>query len=145
MKILYLCPDAGVPVQGHKGAAVHVRELVAAFARAGHNVILAAPVLNKSPWEKPQAVAGNVLHLRLSTAAQSAVLAAKDFTETAGRGIKAQVEGEPVLVGRAQWLKDNGIKDDCTATCDYSQICRISQSRSTAKEKTWQLNLPTVD
>jgi len=84
VKILYLCPDAGVPVQGNKGAAVHVRELVAAFARAGHNVILAAPVLNKSPWEKPQAVAGNVLHLRLSTAAQSAVLAAKDFTETLG-------------------------------------------------------------
>ncbi len=33
----------------------------------------------------------------------------KDFTETAGRGVKAQIGGASVLVGRAQWLKDNGI------------------------------------
>jgi Cd2+/Zn2+-exporting ATPase len=33
----------------------------------------------------------------------------KDFTETAGRGVKAQINGSTVLVGRAQWLKDNGI------------------------------------
>src|SRR5262249_5673167 len=33
----------------------------------------------------------------------------KDFSETAGRGVKAQVNGAHVLVGRAQWLKDNGI------------------------------------
>ena len=33
----------------------------------------------------------------------------KDFTETAGRGVKAQLGGASVLVGRAQWLKDNGI------------------------------------
>ncbi len=32
-----------------------------------------------------------------------------DFSETAGRGIKAQVNGANVLVGRAQWLKDNGV------------------------------------
>src|SRR5215813_10557977 len=35
-----------------------------------------------------------------------------DFTETAGRGVKAQVNGGTILVGRAQWLKDNGVKDD---------------------------------
>ena len=32
-----------------------------------------------------------------------------DFAETAGRGVKAQINGATVLVGRAQWLKDNGI------------------------------------
>src|ERR1700677_93437 len=31
----------------------------------------------------------------------------KDFAETAGRGIKAAVDGQAILVGRAQWLKDN--------------------------------------
>ena len=67
MKILYLCPDLGVPVLGRKGASVHVRELVAAFGRAGHNVVLAAQVLNKSPWEKPASVNANLLHLRAST------------------------------------------------------------------------------
>jgi glycosyltransferase involved in cell wall biosynthesis len=84
MKILYLCADAGIPVLGHKGASVHVRELVAAFARAGHRVVLAAPLLNKSPWEKPQPVSGTLLHLRLSSGAHTAVLAAKEFTETLG-------------------------------------------------------------
>jgi Zn2+/Cd2+-exporting ATPase len=33
----------------------------------------------------------------------------KDFIETAGRGVKAVINGDTVLVGRAQWLKDNGI------------------------------------
>ena len=33
----------------------------------------------------------------------------KDFQETAGRGVRAQVNGADVYVGRAQWLKDNGI------------------------------------
>jgi len=79
MKILYLCADAGIPVLGHKGAAVHVRELIAAFVRAGHDVILATPLLNKSPWERPQPFAGTLLHLRLSSGAQAAVLAAKEF------------------------------------------------------------------
>jgi hypothetical protein len=50
MKILHLCPDPGIPVLGQKAAAVHVREMDAAFERAGHKVILATPQLNKSPW-----------------------------------------------------------------------------------------------
>ena len=33
----------------------------------------------------------------------------KDFAETAGRGVKADIGGAKVLVGRAQWLKDNGV------------------------------------
>ena len=33
----------------------------------------------------------------------------KDFSETAGRGVKAEINGAKILVGRAQWLKDNGV------------------------------------
>jgi Cd2+/Zn2+-exporting ATPase len=33
----------------------------------------------------------------------------KDFLETAGRGVKAEINGAKVLVGRAQWLQDNGV------------------------------------
>jgi len=33
----------------------------------------------------------------------------KNFVETAGRGVKAEINGAIVLVGRAQWLRDNGI------------------------------------
>jgi glycosyltransferase involved in cell wall biosynthesis len=53
MRILYLCPDLGIPVLGRKGAAAHVRSLVHAFNRAGHKVAVAAPRLNKSPWTEP--------------------------------------------------------------------------------------------
>lgn len=45
----------------------------------------------------------------------------KDFAEAAGRGIKAQVNGSVVLVGRAQWLRDNGVQDDFTKSVDLNE------------------------
>jgi Cd2+/Zn2+-exporting ATPase len=45
----------------------------------------------------------------------------KDFSEAAGRGIKAQVNGSAVLVGRAQWLKDNGVRDDFANSVDLNE------------------------
>lgn len=84
VKILYLCPDAGVPVLGRKGASVHVRELVSAFSRSGHNVILAAQLLNKSPWEPSEDLQAKLLHVRLSGNALAAVLALKEFNAILG-------------------------------------------------------------
>ncbi len=45
----------------------------------------------------------------------------KDFSEAAGRGIKAQLNGSQVLVGRAQWLRDNGIKEDLLKSVDLNE------------------------
>jgi Cd2+/Zn2+-exporting ATPase len=45
----------------------------------------------------------------------------KDFSETAGRGIRAMVDGRDVLVGRAQWLQDNGIKEDINKSVDLNE------------------------
>jgi Zn2+/Cd2+-exporting ATPase len=45
----------------------------------------------------------------------------KDFSEAAGRGIKAQVNGSTVLVGRAQWLKDNKVDGDFTKSVDLNE------------------------
>jgi len=45
----------------------------------------------------------------------------KDFSETAGRGIKASVNGATVLVGRAQWLKDNGVTEDFLKSVDLNE------------------------
>jgi Zn2+/Cd2+-exporting ATPase len=45
----------------------------------------------------------------------------KDFSETAGRGIKASVEGATVVVGRAQWLKDNGVTEDFLKSVDLNE------------------------
>lgn len=41
MRILYYCPDQGIPVLGEKGASVHVRSFVTALAQQGHEVMLA--------------------------------------------------------------------------------------------------------
>ncbi len=42
----------------------------------------------------------------------------KNFAEAAGRGVKAEVDGKTVLVGRAQWLKDNQVADDLMKSVD---------------------------
>ena len=40
-------------------------------------------------------------------------------------------------------LKPRG--ENCTVTCDYSEMCRISQSRPAVEKKTWQLPLPLAE
>ena len=45
----------------------------------------------------------------------------KEFAETAGRGVKAQIDRAPVLVGRAQWLTDNGVREDFSKSVDLSE------------------------
>jgi Cd2+/Zn2+-exporting ATPase len=45
----------------------------------------------------------------------------KNFSETAGRGIKAEVDGKAILVGRAQWLKDNGVAEDFVKAVDLNE------------------------
>src|SRR5262245_38898474 len=45
----------------------------------------------------------------------------KDFSEAAGRGIKAQVNGSVVFVGRAQWLRDNGVDGDFAKSVDLNE------------------------
>jgi glycosyltransferase involved in cell wall biosynthesis len=43
MRVLYLSSDPGVPVLGHKGASVHVRELASALSGLGAQVAIASP------------------------------------------------------------------------------------------------------
>jgi Cd2+/Zn2+-exporting ATPase len=45
----------------------------------------------------------------------------KDFSEAAGRGVKADIGGQPVLVGRAQWLRDNGVTEDFMKSVDLNE------------------------
>ncbi|WP_298284976.1 glycosyltransferase [Acidocella sp.] len=47
MKLLYLNVDRGIPVQGDKGASVHVREFITAAAGLGHDVTLACTTLGE--------------------------------------------------------------------------------------------------
>lgn len=43
MKIAYLCADVGVPLDGSKGASVHLREMIHAWVKLGHEVVLFTP------------------------------------------------------------------------------------------------------
>jgi len=45
----------------------------------------------------------------------------QNFAETAGRGVKAEVGGAKVLVGRAQWLKENGVTEDFVKSVDLKE------------------------
>jgi Zn2+/Cd2+-exporting ATPase len=45
----------------------------------------------------------------------------KNFAETAGRGVKAEINGAKVLVGRAQWLIDNGIDASFEKSVDLGE------------------------
>jgi len=45
----------------------------------------------------------------------------KDFAETAGRGVSANIDGAEVIVGRAQWLKDQGVKEDFLKSVDLNE------------------------
>jgi glycosyltransferase involved in cell wall biosynthesis len=84
MKVLYLCPDLGIPVLGRKGAAAHVRGLVAAFSRAGHKVVLAAPRLNKSPWARPAKLDVEPFHLPPNSDIEAVFYSLKAFNEMLG-------------------------------------------------------------
>ncbi len=44
-----------------------------------------------------------------------------DFTEAAGRGVQARVDGAAVLVGRAAWLRDNGVQEDFLKFVDLNE------------------------
>ncbi len=87
MRILYLCPDLGIPVLGSKGGAVHVRELVAALVRRGHSVVVAAPVATKSPWEEPATLAAPLLLIKPQREAAAAVGDVKAYTHSLGVGL----------------------------------------------------------
>lgn len=70
MKILYLCPDTGIDVLGRKGASIHVREMIAALHRAGHQVDLVAPRLTK-PGATPASTPATVRRVPVDERIQS--------------------------------------------------------------------------
>jgi Cd2+/Zn2+-exporting ATPase len=89
-----------------------------------------APLADAKPAEVLQLAASAEKYSNHPTAKALAQLAAEagvplvepnDFSETAGRGIKARVNAATVLVGRAQWLKDNGVKEDFLKSVDLNE------------------------
>ncbi len=89
-----------------------------------------APLGETSPAELLQLAASAEKYSNHPTAKALALLAAEagvaliepqNFSETAGLGVKAQVNGGRVLVGRVQWLRDNGLKEDFLQSVDLNE------------------------
>ncbi len=58
---------------------------------------------------------------QLATEASVPLTEPQNFAETAGRGVKAEVGGAKILVGRAQWLKDNGVDSGFEKSVDLNE------------------------
>lgn len=100
MKILYLCSDTGIPVLGRKGASVHVRSLVAAFAAAGHDVTLVAPTLVGAPGERAAAIDARVVHVPPAAASLDVVDAVDQYGGALGVATTIGSELRRVLYNR---------------------------------------------
>jgi glycosyltransferase involved in cell wall biosynthesis len=92
MRILYICADLGIPVLGRKGAATHVRNLVAALQRSGHTVVIVAPSATKSPWEEPARLTAPLLTLPPGNATVRTVISLKEIIER--YGVASSLPGE---------------------------------------------------
>jgi Cd2+/Zn2+-exporting ATPase len=44
-----------------------------------------------------------------------------EFAEAAGRGVRAHLNGDSVVIGRAQWLRDNGVAGSFCAAVDLKE------------------------
>lgn len=58
---------------------------------------------------------------QLANEAGVPLLKPTDFTESAGRGVKAHLNGDAVVIGRAQWLRDSGVHEGFTTTVDLQE------------------------
>jgi Cd2+/Zn2+-exporting ATPase len=59
--------------------------------------------------------------VQLATEAGVPLIEATDFSESAGRGIQANLNGENVIIGRAQWLQDKGVEGDFLKSVDLNE------------------------
>ena len=87
MKLLYACADPGIPLDGDKGASVHVRQTLDALARSGVELLVlaarpgrpgavAAPVLTASSPERLGVKGGGTIAAEAAAIAAARELAA---------------------------------------------------------------------
>ena len=87
MRVLYLCSDLGIPLDGHKGAAAHVRGFVAALRKLGAEVEVISPncgtfatrpvptshLFDKLETEIPKAMSRALRHITSNTLVEGTV------------------------------------------------------------------------
>ena len=50
----------------------------------------------------------------------------KDFKETAGTGVSAEVDGAQIMVGREFWLTESGVTGDIKGSVDISTSMEVT-------------------
>jgi glycosyltransferase involved in cell wall biosynthesis len=83
MRIAYVSADFGVPIFGYKGASRHVREVVAAFAAAGHRVWVLSPAMHEGGPSEQQSNFGEDARRLAGAAKEQAATFARTFTPAA--------------------------------------------------------------
>jgi glycosyltransferase involved in cell wall biosynthesis len=150
MRILYFCADHGVPVLGAKGAGVHVRELIAAFRRAGHAVVLAAPTLTKSPWEEPAELEATLVHLPPSPELEAHVAAARTLTDSygVGRSLPGELRAllaQPALLERLTRQFENARPDFVYERASLYGTAGADLAQKLGLVRVVELNAPLAD
>jgi Cd2+/Zn2+-exporting ATPase len=64
--------------------------------------------------------------VQLAEEAGVPLASATDFKETAGRGVSASVEGRRLVIGRAAFLRDQGVREEFTQTVDVDETAGYS-------------------
>ncbi|HTI68750.1 MAG TPA: cation-translocating P-type ATPase [Candidatus Limnocylindria bacterium] len=59
--------------------------------------------------------------VQLANEAGLSLAPATDFRESAGKGVVATVEGRKLIIGRAAWLRDNGVVGDFLSSVDLNE------------------------
>jgi glycosyltransferase involved in cell wall biosynthesis len=122
VRIFYVCADPGIPVDGTKGASVHLRSLTAALARAGHDLTVfaarpanggAAPLVTVRPYESGSSLMGaastvgrpDLVYERYALGHGGGLLAARDL------GVPFALEVNAPLVDEAGQHRPQTVQD----------------------------------
>ncbi|MGB0383542.1 MAG: glycosyltransferase [Ardenticatenaceae bacterium] len=101
MNILYLCADRGIPVRGHKGAAVHVRAMSDAFVRGGHGLTILTPRLGLKDGPVPS---GELIRVPLPPREGGRGKGDSDLDEALARDRQSQAYNEVLLAAARELI-----------------------------------------
>lgn len=151
MKALYICADIGIPVLGGKGGAVHVRSMVAALEQLGHQGVLTAPMLTKSPWEMPAASAGQLLHIPPHDGVKETALIIKEYvsaldaTDTALSGQIRRLLYNQQLAKRLIRKFDSHPPDFIYERCSLFSTAGVALAKAVDRPLVVELNAPLAN
>lgn len=152
MNVLYVCQDYGIPVLGSKGAAIHVREMIAALHRAGHQVVLVAPSATKGVWSdnEPAKVDAQFFHIPASESTLNSLQALEAHCAELDTDCNITKDFRRILYDR--FLQTKLLRKFAKSPPDFiyvraslHSIAPIALAQETGRPLLVELNAPLVD